>query len=578
MGSVEEVFTRSAVMELAGPAVYGRGVGYFREGRVEPEASSDGWLRATVRGSMPYTVELSDADGQPDWACTCPYAEDGAFCKHAVAVTLRFHEGELGALDGDPADLVGEPPADHEALLTEHVAGLGHERLVELVLEAADEDWRLRERLRAEARAARGDGPALAAWRRRIEVAFAPYGDFVPYQEAAGWAREVDEVIDALVDLCDAGHPDTVAVLAEHAHRCADTAIGYVDDSDGWLTDISERLAELHLRACVEGEPDPGELARRLVGLELTSELDGFHRAAVTHAAVLGPEGLAEYRRQLQPRWGEVGPQTDGWSPQRYRVREAMAGVALAAADADALIEIYEDDLKSPDRYLEIARTLSGVGRVDEAERWAREGLDAFADRPWQTPPLREYLARLLRDRGEPSGALQLFWDAFERAPSLTAYRQLLEEAGDEAAAAKARSLDRLTHGLATRPDEGPARTASARSQVLVEILAYEGDTERAWQVAAEHGCDQQMWLTLARSREETHPLDAIEVYQAEVFAQIEVKKNGAYRQAVDLLARIRRLAREADEPERFTGLLEGVRAEHSRKRNLMQLIDRKGW
>lgn len=36
MGPLEEVFSRSEVMALADPAVYARGVGYFRQGRVEP--------------------------------------------------------------------------------------------------------------------------------------------------------------------------------------------------------------------------------------------------------------------------------------------------------------------------------------------------------------------------------------------------------------------------------------------------------------------------------------------------------------------------------------------------------------
>jgi uncharacterized Zn finger protein len=87
------------------------------------------------------------------------------------------------------------------------------------------------------------------------------------------------------------------------------------------------------------------------------------------------------------------------------------------------------------------------------------------------------------------------------------------------------------------------------------------------------------MWLTLARAREDSYPLDAIGVYEPEVFTTlIEVKKNATYRQAVDLLSRIRRLARQADQPQRFADMLQRVRVEHGRKRNLMKLIDEKGW
>ena len=576
--SLEEVFSRSAVMALAGPAVYGRGIGYFREGRVAPEAGSDAELRATVRGSVPYTVEVWDTDGQPGWSCTCPYAEDGSLCKHAVAVTLLLDDAERDALVADPPGAVSVPVEDGDVLLVDHVDGLDRQRLVELVLEAADTDWRLRERLLAAAVAARGEGPELATWRRRIDAVFAPYDDFVPYREAAGWAGEVGEVIDALAELCAAGHPDAVAVLAEHAHRRADAAIGYVDDSDGWLTDISERLAQLHLRACDEGDPDPVELAGRLAQLELTSELDGFRRAAATYAEVLGSDGLAAYRRLLDPQWEQVRSQTVGWSSQRYTLREAMAGVALAAGDADALIEVYRDELRTPDAYLEIAKVLVTAGRDDEAARWARDGLEALADRSWQTPPLREFLAGLLRDRGDRSAARELFWEAFDQAPSLSAYRRLLDEAGEDAAEVRTRALDMLAQRVEQQPADETGRAGTGLSGVLVEILAYEGETEHAWQVATNHGCGREMWLTLARAREDTAPLDAIGVYEREVFAQIEVKKNHTYRQAVELLGRIRRLAAQAGQPERFASILARVRGEHGRKRNLIKLIDQKGW
>jgi hypothetical protein len=73
--------------------------------------------------------------------------------------------------------------------------------------------------------------------------------------------------------------------------------VQYIDDSDDWLTDISTRLSDLHLEACAIAKPD----GVGLVDLELTSELDGFHRAAATYAEVLGAAGLAEYRSALEP-------------------------------------------------------------------------------------------------------------------------------------------------------------------------------------------------------------------------------------------------------------------------------------
>ncbi len=563
MGSLEEAFARSAVMDMAGPAVYWRGTEYFDEGRVEPDERLGDRLRARVHGSVPYTVELRVERGHAGWSCTCPYAEDGSFCKHVVAVSLLL-AGRVPEPPPTPAEARASA-RERDRLLAEHVGGMNRERLVELVLASAEQDWRLRERLLAEARAGRGEAPDLAVWRDRIDAAFSPYDDFVTYQEAAGWAAEVEEIIDALTELCDAGHPDAVVTLAEQAHRRADGAIGYVDDSDGWLSTISHRLTELHHRACVEGAPDPADLARRLVDLELTSELDGFHRAAQTYAHVLGADGLAAYREVVESRWRDLRSRS-GDRSERYTLREAMAGLAVAAEDPDQLIEVYRDDLQSSRVFVEIASLLDRAGRPDEAETWARTGLEVLAGMPWQTSGLDDLLAALLRGRGDTSAAVEVYWDAFERAPSLAAYRRLVTEAGDDADTVKERALAALR------------RRVGKNASVLIEVLAHEGEVEAAWRVAEEHGCDQRLWMALARGREASHPLDAIDVYEREVRALIDAKKNHTYRHAVDLLRRIRRLATEAGRTDRSTELVAAVRAEHSRKRNLMKLMDQHEW
>ena len=338
---LSEVFDTGVVLELAGHNSYARGLGYQSDGRVEIVAASGARVVATVRGSMPYPVELWIEGGEPAWSCGCPAAEDGSFCKHAVAVALDVAEPEAPRFPPAPTGLPTERADEPD--LAAYVEGLDHARLVELVVAQADADWRLRERLVAEAQAASGGGPSMEKWKRRIDGAFAPYGDFVSYREAAGWAADVGEVIDALQELNDAGHAATVVTLAEHAHRRADEAVQYIDDSDGWLTDISSRISELHLAACEAARPDPIALAHRLVDLELTSELDGFHRAAATYAEVLGEEGLAEFRRTVEPAWNAIDIDEDDddrvWGGD-FTVRNAMIGWAMGTGDPDSLIEV----------------------------------------------------------------------------------------------------------------------------------------------------------------------------------------------------------------------------------------------
>jgi uncharacterized Zn finger protein len=548
-----------------------RGVAYQREGRVEIDEHHGDGVTAVVRGSMPYRVELRRNPG-PSWSCTCPVGEDGEFCKHCVAVAL-----EIAGAEREPKRRRAK--GDSEPDLPRYLSGLDPVELVELLAEQVESDWRLRERLSARAIASGGGSLDVRAWKKRIDAAFGG-GEFVPYAEAGGWAEEVCEVIDALDDLVDADHAAAVVALAEHAHRRADAAVQYVDDSDGWLTDISGRLGELHLRACRQARPDPVELAGRLAELELTSELDTFHRAAATYADVLGAEGLAAYRRGVEPKWRATKRHKDPYSQGAFAAREAMIGVAQASGDPDDLIAIRGDDMRTPDDYLEIARELSAAGRQAEALDWARRGLAAFADRHWQTPPLREFLAGQLRAAGDDAGAETLWWEAFERHPSLDGYRKLLAESAD-GEARREQAIDLLRQHLHVGEPEPRGRNPLVElspATTLVEILLYEGRVEDAWTAASTYGCDDRTRMTLARAREATHPLDAIPIYERAVAANIDTKKDGGYRAAVDLLARIRTLATKAGEPERFTTLLATITAEHARKRNLMARIDKKHW
>ena len=113
------------------------------------------------------------------------------------------------------------------------------------------------EQLRARAAAATNTPIDERVWRRRIEEAFAPYGDFVDYREAAGWADEVAEMLEAVGELIDT-HPAQAVSLLEHAYGQANASMQWIDDSDGHLTGISSDIAEMHLVACETAAVRPG--------------------------------------------------------------------------------------------------------------------------------------------------------------------------------------------------------------------------------------------------------------------------------------------------------------------------------
>ncbi len=120
------------IRQMAGARSFQRGREYAGAGLVGRIQHVAGGVRATVRGSDDYAVELtSGAEGGLAHRCSCPMGASGAFCKHCVAL------GIAAAESGRP-----EPP-DPRAYLE----NLSHDELVELILDAAQRDEVLQTRL-----------------------------------------------------------------------------------------------------------------------------------------------------------------------------------------------------------------------------------------------------------------------------------------------------------------------------------------------------------------------------------------------------------------------------------------------
>ena len=82
------VWSSRRLLGEAGPTAYARGVSYERDRRVELVDVNANRVGALVRGTIPYRVTLGLSGRDGSWSCTCPVGEDGAMCKHVIAVAL----------------------------------------------------------------------------------------------------------------------------------------------------------------------------------------------------------------------------------------------------------------------------------------------------------------------------------------------------------------------------------------------------------------------------------------------------------------------------------------------------------
>ena len=94
---------RRMLLELAGERSFERGENYFDEERVRSLVEFEGMLAASVEGTEDYRVKLVMGRSGLSFSCECPYADEGNFCKHCVAVGLAWlasHEAQNGSGEG----------------------------------------------------------------------------------------------------------------------------------------------------------------------------------------------------------------------------------------------------------------------------------------------------------------------------------------------------------------------------------------------------------------------------------------------------------------------------------------------
>ena len=97
-----------------------------------------------------------------------------------------------------------------------YLSGQDKNALVEMLVDRAMKDERLRQSLFIKAAKKSPKKLDLATYRRAIDDAAEPDG-FIDYRSAYDYAHGIEEAIDSVEELLKEGHPAEVIELAEHA-------------------------------------------------------------------------------------------------------------------------------------------------------------------------------------------------------------------------------------------------------------------------------------------------------------------------------------------------------------------------
>lgn len=581
--SLKTLLDRRTLLKLAGRRYYERGEDYFVEDKVRALAEHEGTVTASVHGTRRYRVRLWVEEKEVAHSCTCPVGTEGAFCKHCVAAGLAWL-GERNA--GQQRPRKSKKPGVTMDDVREYLLRQDNKALVDMLMEQALEDDRLRNRLLMRAAKEARQGLDLGSFRDAIDNAVDIRG-FVNYASAYDYARGIEEMIDSVEDLLKQGYATEVMELTEGALAKAENAMGRIDDSDGNMSGVLERLQSLHHDACKKAQPDPAALAKRLFDWELRSEWEIFFGAAATYADVLRDKGLAAYRKLAEAEWARVPPLMPRTKDpeeygRRFRITSIMETLARQSGDIEALVAVKTRNLSHAFAFLEIAEIYKQAGKHDAALEWAERGVHAFPERT--DSRLREFLALEYHRRNRHDEAMALLWAEYSDSPGLPAYQRLKAHADriGQWPAWREKALGFLRESVARAKQDKRkdpwAWSARRDHSDLVSIFLWEKDVDAAWREAREGGCSDVLWMELAVKRQKQHPDDALTVYLQQIEPTIAGKNNDAYVEAVHLMRKARNLMIRLGREDEFPRFLESVRKAHKPKRNLMKLLAKAKW
>jgi len=555
-------FSEADLLQAAGERSYSRGLEYVDAVRNLQIGARE--ITATVYGTDEYEIVLDlDADGVGG-ECSCPYGQEGFFCKHLVAAGLIvLRQG------GDLPERRAAGTARAQVLDT-WLDGLSRADLLALVHEQIREDRSMRRRLELRAAAAGSDPAGVQA---RVDELLDLYAvsrrGYLEYSDAKAYSSHIDQVVDVIDELIGAGQAAEAVGAARHALSMVMDALEQADDSDGYVGCSAYELAAAHAQACAAASADPVELAGWLAGFVLGqgSLLADFGVGG--YAEALGDAGMAEYRRLI----------TAAWQRNLSGIHEKylMQDLHRATGEVDALIAMYATDLEpSGFTHLMIAQELDQAGRADDALQWAERGVRETTER------VHAQLVDYLVDRYEADGAfgkaLAARQTAFDKDRTLSCYRALRDSAqkAGQWAAVREQARRQLEKDAAAYRGRSHAEFGWGGGPVWISALIDDGDIAAAWAAAAGIASARQ-WLTLADLAGVDRPGDALPVYLRAIEPLRSQTGDSVYEQVADLLIKIRDCHERLGTGTQFTAYLTWLRADQKRKRNLIRLLDQRG-
>jgi uncharacterized Zn finger protein len=591
--------SKETISALATAESFARGRTYFDDGAVSDLRRRDDQLTAEVEGSefAPYQVSIRLHDGGvADGHCTCPY-DYGGYCKHIVAVLLKFADAKTKVIERKP--------------LAELLAGLDRPRLIDLFEKRAESDPELATWIEAEVatampaplrqrprdglrRTAVDPGPVreqahalLAARNRR--------GRYWDGYRSSGDIEELRRLVEKAVPFLEtADGANALRILKAIAATFVDDWLDYSYGSDEHLYELFADLGRLMAEAALMSDLAADErdaMAETLedwqARLEEYGVDDGFHVAIRALRTGWDDPALAAVMAGKGRSWPPSGADDrleEELTAARLRVLEAcgrmdehlnLARAARAHTTYAAMLvklertpEAVKHALKSfkqPDEALTLAKLLRESGAHDDALKIADTGLRLVPDDD-DTAGCVVPLAHWLRDYaggiGKTALALKAARSAFKHSLSLEDFRAVQTWAGADWDAIRKELLAHL------------ARAPYAYDRI--RIYLSEGLIDKAVRTVGDqfpHGADDETLMRLATAAHASHSEWVIRLAMHQANSIMDANRAGHYALAAKWLEKAALAHEVLSREDDWRRCLDELIDRHRRKSKLRPLL-----
>jgi uncharacterized Zn finger protein len=640
-----------------------RGRQYFRSGQVHRLViSEDGTLLATVHGTYPYTTCVSLAGGpdEIDGACTCPI---GGCCKHSVAVILtyldalekkqavpaasnddpRWERLENGDADWSddyedaepddedidelPARAVSRGPvrkrksdgkmsaADRKERIPGMLAGWPAKRMVDYILEIAEGYPDIREDLEEQVTLQSGDVRELIRDTRKEIRRRAGEDAWTNRWDGDGQVPDYSGVERRFERLLAAGEYDALLDLGKELLDRGSAQVESSHDEGETASEIRQCLGIVARAVPHSNRPQVDQILYCLEMLE-SNQYD-----------LSEPFGAVTDRKWPKKVWSDVAdallarprPTPRGQDSfierfDRQRRNGWIVETLEKAGREGEVLAFLEAETPITQDYAGLVRRLMAARRMDDARRWAMDGIAATKA---QSPGIAKELYMILREMAEQAKDWPLVaaYDArpFLEHPSVDSFKDLLASAKKAGLADAVRSAalhfaetGRQPNGrkgtpawpLPEVPDppakpstERPAREAfiarekhtGPHYEFLIDLAIEEKRPEDVLRWYDAWRADRKERFHQANSRAEdvadavkdNFPERAIEVYRKGAESALVYTGHHAYEEAASHLRKLKAVLEKIGRAAEWKTYESQLREQHKRKRNFIEILDR---